>query len=1320
MSTANYRTQSFHDARNKILELTNEKKIKSKEDLSKVLEEEGYEVNDFLNEEQDYVNKLRETEGKFDPRARTTAVGRTAGALVGKAVRGTGDIFEAFAPNVYASFEKAAEPLIGALPTGFKDILNESFDPYHGSGLGATVEDTISTIGSYFIPYTGLLKATNAARMAPGARSLVNKVSQKLSRKQKQYGKFAGKAGLFGAAVTIAEDPLENTVNTVTTMFPESLDYLKKYSVDPTDTKSKQYLDALTNNLSIEGVFGAAGITTAKLLSAFNKTFGPGIKDVAYRVPLVKKLADITSRNFTSRRGTDDNTLHNLLAREGAAQEAAYKAQGAVTQFKDKAKNINFNINDETKLEQLNNLLKGGMFKQPVEEIVEEGTTQGTLRPGMKVRASDRNNIGTVREIREDGVLVNFVSPEGLTQDVVLQPNQLSKLTKKRRVIRGRDGEPELDIEAIKNVFGEKYEEILPDLQLMRKDITDLSTAIRDRSGGKFAATLDKNLDVYLNTSYKIFDDPAYRKELLKKVDNPDQVINDALQYIDKELKITDPELQKQALRELITSKGANNFLSSINSSKPFFKFNTIKGSSSKVTLGKKDFDKSLKALYGEVKDPFKNYVNTVEKLSTLKAEQDFLYDVADDLVSRGVARKVSKGDRIPDSFVDVETIAQERLNKIFGQNLAGKKKMLVIDPDDKEVISSFMSKPNIKNPFQDVYVDENYARLIKEGLGDYKTGNILIDTYAGMKGITQLSKTVYNPGTHGRNTMGNIFLLAANGIVPFKSKEFYKGIQTIGKKLAGKTDREFGELLGKYKRLGITDTGVGLGLIKDNLKNLGDRAEDFVKKNSLGKATAAPKYFNNKLVNLYQAEDDVFKIIHFEETKKMLKGAYPNATEEFLEKEAALRTRDLMPNYALVPKVVKATRILPVGDFVAFPAEMIRVSKNLVGYTLKDLASGNPILMEAGAKRLAGITLVGMGGDYLKNKSMQLMGISADQDEAINNTVPHYVSNYSRIYTTPVQQTPDGNVVVDFVNLGPIDPFEYIKSAARATHTYINEGDDDFNGTARNKFIKNILTKQLDPFFGPSMAVEAFGDAIKKIQAMEPSDSPFQVAGEAIFDAAKQSIQPGFFPLLQRQDQFYRSQAERGEGREIYSSGFRSIGPGDVDILNYLGVRNQRHDITRSANYNLKLPLRSASRPSKELNDLLRRGTGKTQERTLAGRIAGTEKPVTKKDLIKAYLKANQNRAVDYAKIKALLEDYRRLGLSKDDLERSITFGGRKPDEFGPAYSSTLSSIINNQFVPVEPPVYTDFSRDMSPVTDFPSQEFNQIYETLKRNPIE
>ena len=91
--------------------------------------------------------------------------------------------------------------------------------------------------------------------------------------------------------------------------------------------------------------------------------------------------------------------------------------------------------------------------------------------------------------------------------------------------------------------------------------------------------------------------------------------------------------------------------------------------------------------MYGEVKDPFKNYVNTVEKLSTLKAEQDFLYDVADDLVSRGLARKASRGDRLPDSFFNVEQIAQERLNKIFGQNLAGKKKMLVVDPEDKEVI---------------------------------------------------------------------------------------------------------------------------------------------------------------------------------------------------------------------------------------------------------------------------------------------------------------------------------------------------------------------------------------------------------------------------------------------------------------------------------------------------------------------------------------------------------------------------------------------------------------------------------------------------------
>ena len=60
--------------------------------------------------------------------------------------------------------------------------------------------------------------------------------------------------------------------------------------------------------------------------------------------------------------------------------------------------------------------------------------------------------------------------------------------------------------------------------------------------------------------------------------------------------------------------------------------------------------------------------------------------------------------------------------------------------------------------------------------------------------------------------------------------------------------------------------------------------------------------------------------------------------TDDALEEMAAARTRDLMPNYALVPKAVKMLRRWPLSDFAAWPSEMMRVSKNLLKYTYDDV----------------------------------------------------------------------------------------------------------------------------------------------------------------------------------------------------------------------------------------------------------------------------------------------------------------------------------------------------------------------------------------------
>ena len=55
----------------------------------------------------------------------------------------------------------------------------------------------------------------------------------------------------------------------------------------------------------------------------------------------------------------------------------------------------------------------------------------------------------------------------------------------------------------------------------------------------------------------------------------------------------------------------------------------------------------------------------------------------------------------------------------------------------------------------------------------------------------TQTSKTVYNPATHGRNTMGNMIMLVANGMNPFRTGP--ESFEAAFKKLTGYTDEGIG-----------------------------------------------------------------------------------------------------------------------------------------------------------------------------------------------------------------------------------------------------------------------------------------------------------------------------------------------------------------------------------------------------------------------------------------------------------------------------------------------------------------------------------------------
>ena len=107
---------------------------------------------------------------------------------------------------------------------------------------------------------------------------------------------------------------------------------------------------------------------------------------------------------------------------------------------------------------------------------------------------------------------------------------------------------------------------------------------------------------------------------------------------------------------------------------------------------------------------------------------------------------------------------------------------------------------------------------------------------------------------------------------------------------------------------------------------------------------------------DFYTAEDDFCKIFTFLGEKSKIKNAYRNSGlrlgQEFtdmngvkrlfndrtLNELAADLVRNNVPNYSYVSDFVKGLRKFPLGNFVAFPAEIMRTGTNIVSTALDEI----------------------------------------------------------------------------------------------------------------------------------------------------------------------------------------------------------------------------------------------------------------------------------------------------------------------------------------------------------------------------------------------
>ena len=246
-----------------------------------------------------------------------------------------------------------------------------------------------------------------------------------------------------------------------------------------------------------------------------------------------------------------------------------------------------------------------------------------------------------------------------------------------------------------------------------------------------------------------------------------------------------------------------------------------------------------------------------------------------------------------------------------------------------------------------------------------------------------QIGKTLYSPQTQVRNVTSASFFALMNGHVGSKASvtdAMRIVARDIFKAGGNKIDEvEFNDYVEKLVRLGVWDENVVasemksvLSQIKDGSINTTDALFDKLMK-------MAP---TDKVARLYAGGDNLWKGYGFEYGKSQLSMALKNLDEvkewfrymgkEFqpvnqitgvkktyndaIEEASAYLLRNTYPTYSKVPPVIQELRKLPLGNFISFPAEILRTGANIISTGLKEAAHPtNRAIQQMGIRRLTG-----------------------------------------------------------------------------------------------------------------------------------------------------------------------------------------------------------------------------------------------------------------------------------------------------------------------------------------------------------------------------
>ena len=429
----------------------------------------------------------------------------------------------------------------------------------------------------------------------------------------------------------------------------------------------------------------------------------------------------------------------------------------------------------------------------------------------------------------------------------------------------------------------------------------------------------------------------------------------------------------------------------------------------------------------------------------------------------------------------------------------------------DAQKIGDLSNLGILKSGISKLYATADMAKAIKGAPGKLD-GLLQSSAYRNMlqlKVATQFGKTVLSPATQVRNVTSASMFPLANGHIGGRAS-VTESIKMVMDDIfgAGKLidEKKFIDNLENKIRLGVIDENIVASELKAVLKDI--RAGAKVKNMDSLLARLSESRMIKTATRIYAGGDNLWKWYGHEYVKSQMRSMYRNVDDiakwtkeitgrnfdrvntftgkvktfdEAIDEAAAWQIRNTYPTYSKVPEVIKNLRKLPFGNFVSFPAEMIRTTHNIVSIGLKEATSSNAQLRQQGYRRLIG-AFVTLGG---AEKGVSTLA------QTLTNTTTEQIDAYkrslsapwdSRAAILPINTWKDGKGKA--INFSYFSPYDVVLQPVRAALKTLEEGklkQQDADVVAFNLFLgaDGPVRKLLDPFVSESIGLERISDVI-------------------------------------------------------------------------------------------------------------------------------------------------------------------------------------------------------------------------------------------------